>query len=256
MHSVELLREKLAKRERIYSTMLCEWNNTRLPGIYKSCGLDFILIDLEHGCFYPENIGDMAQMCRIVDIPLIARIQDCEYHCISKCIDMGADGILLPRTESMEQIETAICSIRMHPYGKKGVGGRACMRPGETIAEFNQNRLIFLQIESPLGVELLDEMLTTYGEHVAGVIIGPFDLTVAMGYNTFKEPRGEEYYEAVRKVFRVSKEHGKSAGIFMENNSMIEKWHKEGANIYWVSTEFGMLSVEAANVRKLIMSLE
>ena len=42
----------------------------------------------------------------------------------------------------------------------------------------------------------------------------------------------------------------------MENNSMIEKWHKEGANIYWVSTELGMLSVEASHVRKLIMSLE
>ena len=31
------LKEKLANREKIYSTMLCEWNNTRLPEVYKNC---------------------------------------------------------------------------------------------------------------------------------------------------------------------------------------------------------------------------
>ncbi|MBO5305382.1 MAG: hypothetical protein J6B12_01335 [Clostridia bacterium] len=256
MNGVEQLKEKLERGERIYSTMLCEWNNTRLPEVYKSCGLDFILADLEHGAFYPESIGDMAQMCRIADIPLIARIQDCEYHCISKCIDMGADGILIPRTESMEQIETAIRSLRMPPYGKKGVGGRACMRAGETVAEFNKNRLLFLQIESPEGIDLLDEMLTKYGEQVAGVIVGPFDLTVAMGYPDFKTQRGEEYYDCIRKVIRVSRAHGKSSGIFMNNDSAIKTWHKEGMNIYWVGTEMSMMAAEARRIKKFITELE
>jgi hypothetical protein len=58
MNGVEKLKEKLKNRERIYSTMLCEWNNTRLPDVYKSCGVDFILADLEHGAFYPEALGE------------------------------------------------------------------------------------------------------------------------------------------------------------------------------------------------------
>lgn len=256
MNGVEKLKQKLENGERIYSTMLCEWNNTRLPEFYKGSGMDFILADLEHGAFYPESIGDFAQMCRISDIPLIARVQDCEYHCISKCIDMGCDGVLIPRTESFEQVETAIRSLRMYPYGKKGVGGRACMRPGETIEEFNKNRLLFLQMESPQGIDLLDEMLEKYGEHVAGVIVGPSDLTSAMGFPTFGGPKSEEYYDYIRKVIRVSKAHGKSSGIFMGGDADIERWHKEGMNIYWVSTELGMLFAEVRRVRRFIMGLE
>ena len=36
----------------------------------------------------------------------------------------GCDGILVPRTETLEQVETAISSMRFHPIGKKGVGGK------------------------------------------------------------------------------------------------------------------------------------
>ena len=256
MNGVEKLKEKLKNRERIYSTMLCEWNNTRLPELYKSCGVDFILADLEHGAFYPEALGDIGQACRIADIPLIARVQDCEYHCISKSIDMGADGVLIPRTETLEQVETAIRSLRMPPYGKKGVGGRACMRNGETIADFNNNRLLFLQMESPQGIDLLDEMLKRYGDHVAGVIVGPNDLEAAMGYPTFDCPKPDDRYDDyIRKVIRVSNAHGKSAGIFMGGDAAMTKWHREGINIFWVNTELGMLMAEAKRVKMLIDSL-
>lgn len=257
MNGIERLKEKLKNGERIYSTMLCEWNSTRLPAIYKSSGMDFILADLEHGAFCPEMLGDIGNQCRIDDIPLIARVQDCEYHCISKCIDMGADGVLIPRTETFEQVETAIRSIRMPPLGKKGVGGRNCRRKGETIAEFNQNRLIFLQMESPQGIDLLDEMLTRYGDEIAGVIVGPSDLEAAMGYPTFGcEKPDETYNDYIRKVIRVSRAHGKSVGIFMGSDRKIKFWHKEGMNIYWVSTELGMLGAEAKRVAKLISELE
>lgn len=256
MNGVAKLKEKLQNMERIYSTMVCEWNSTRLPSAYKSGGLDFIITDLEHGTFYPEALREFGQACRNADIPLVARVQDCEYHCISKCIDMGADGVMIPRTETFEQVETAIRSLRMYPYGKKGVGG-ACMRPGETIAEFNQNRLLFLQIESPQGVELLDEILTKYGDQVAGIIIGPNDLEASMGYPTFNcEKPDETYNDCIRKVIKVSNAHGKSCGIFMMGDEDAKKWHKEGMNIFWVNVELGMIISEAKRVRKFIDELE
>ena len=257
MNGVEKLKTKLANREKIHSTMLAEWNNTRLPDLYKRRGLDFILIDLEHGAFFPESIGELGFACRIADIPLIARVQDCEYHCISKCIDMGADGVMIPRTESFEQVETAIRSLRMPPYGKKGAGGRACLRPGETLEEFNKNRLLFLQMESPKGIDLLDEILKRYGEQVAGIIVGPNDLEAAMGYSTFNCPKPDDTYDNyIRKVIRVSRAHSKSVGIFLGDDAGIAKWHKEGMNIYWVGTEMSMLSAELRRVANLIKGLE
>lgn len=247
---IDVLKEKLEKREKLYSTMLCHIGFTTLPSIYKAGGLDFLVMDLEHGSFYPENIGDFVQMCHVAGLPVITRVQDCEYHCISKPIDMGADGVLIPRTESMEQVETAISSMRFYPYGKKGVGGRALLRAGEDIYDINKNRLLFLQIESKKGVDLLDEMLEKYGEHVAGILIGPCDMAVSMGCGL--DVNAPEMIENIRKTIKTCQKHGKSIGMFMDDDTVAERWHKEGMNIYWIGTELTMLSAEIKRNKKRI----
>jgi 2-keto-3-deoxy-L-rhamnonate aldolase RhmA len=169
---------------------------------------------------------------------------------------MGADGVLIPRTETMEQVETAIRSLRMPPLDKKGVGGRACLRAGETIADFNNNRLLFLQMESPQGIDLLDEMLTKYGDQIAGVIVGPNDLESSMGYPSFDCPKPDDTYDNyIRKCIRISNAHGKSCGIFMTSDAAMRKWYGEGMNIFWVNTEFGMLTNEVKRVKGLIEEL-
>ena len=247
---IDALKEKLEKREKLYSTMLCHIGFTALPGIYKAGGLDFLVMDLEHGSFYPENIGDFCQMCHNVELPVIVRVQDCEYHCISKPIDMGADGVLIPRTESMEQVETAISSMRFYPYGKKGVGGRALLRKGEDIYDINKNRLLFLQIESKKGVDLLDEMLTKHGDQIAGIIIGPCDMAVSMGCGL--DVNAEPMIECITKTIETCHKHGKSIGMFMDDDTVAKRWHDRGLNIYWIGTELTMLSAEIARNKKAV----
>ena len=65
------LKEKLENREKIYSTMLTHIGFTTLPKIYKAGGLDMLVMDLEHGSFYPENIGDFLQVCHYEKLPVI-----------------------------------------------------------------------------------------------------------------------------------------------------------------------------------------
>lgn len=244
MSYIDVLKEKLENRDKIYSTMLCHVGFTLLPRIYKANGLDMMVMDLEHGSFYPENIGDFCMACHAVELPVIVRVQDCEYHCISKPIDMGADGVLIPRTETMEQVETAINSLRFYPYGKKGVGGRALLRNGEgaDVYSFNQNRLLFLQIESKQGTDLLDEILTKYGDQVAGIIIGPNDMGVSMGVGLDMEH--PDLIANIRKTVEICQKHKKSIGMFMMDENEALRWYKEGMNFFWVGTELVMLGTE------------
>ena len=250
MNAIKELKKKLENREKLYSSMLCHIGFTGLPAVYKNAGMDFLVMDLEHGSFYPENIGDFVQMCHMVDLPVITRVQDCEYHCISKPIDMGADGVLIPRTESFEQVETAISSMRFYPYGKKGVGGRALLRKGEDIYDINENRLLFLQIESKKGTDLLDEMFERYGEHIAGVIIGPCDMAVSMGCGL--DMNAAPLIENIEKTISICKKHNKSIGMFMDDDKVAKRWHERGMNIYWIGTEITLLSAELMRNKKAI----
>lgn len=242
MNYINILKQKLDNRENIYSTMLCHIGFTLLPRVYKANGLDMLVMDLEHGSFYPENIGDFCMACHAAELPVIVRVQDCEYHCISKPLDMGADGVLIPRTETMEQVETAIDSMRFYPYGKKGVGGRALLRPGEQVYDFNKNRLIFLQIESKQGTDLLDEILTKYGDQVAGVIIGPNDMGVSMGCGL--DMNHPDLIANIEKTVEICEKHKKSIGMFMMDDKEAESWYKRGVNFFWLGTELVMLGDE------------
>lgn len=252
MNGLENLKSKLENGEKTYGSTLLFIGYTGLPAIYKNNGADFLIIDMEHGSFYPESVGDLCYAARMVDLPMIARAQDCEYHCISKCADMGCDGVLIPRTETMEQVETAIRSFRMPPVGKKGVGGRNLLRNGEKIEDFNKNRMIFLQIESVQGVDMLDEALTKYGHEIEGILVGPSDFGMSMGIGL---TMNEEMENHLRRLISICKKHNKSCGIFMGSDADIEKWYKEGMNIFWAGAEVGMLGKEIKRTKGFIDAL-
>lgn len=252
MDGLSALKEKLANRQHVYGSTLLQINYTGLPAIYKRGGADFLLLDMEHGVFFPENVGDICSAARAEDLPMIARVQDCEYHCISKAIDMGCDGVLIPRTETMEQVETAIRSLRMPPIGKKGVGGRNLLRPGETVSDFNNNRLLFIQIESVQGVDLLDEMLTKYRGQIAGILVGPSDFGVSMGIGL---TMNEEMKAHLQRLIAICDKHQMSCGIFMGGDRDIEMWHSAGMNLFWVGAELGMLGCEISRTKRFIDSL-
>ena len=82
--------------------------------------LDYILFDAEHGVFDTQNVVELLQVCRLMGLPAFVRAQDSEYHLIAKAIDMGADGVMLPRTERLEQLRTAVDALLFYPEGRKG----------------------------------------------------------------------------------------------------------------------------------------
>ena len=77
--------------------------------------LDFLIFDLEHGRFGFETTENMIRYGNMIGIPAIVRVADTEYFFMSKVLDFGADGILVPRVETVEQAKKAIDSIRFPP---------------------------------------------------------------------------------------------------------------------------------------------
>ena len=88
----------------------------------------------------------------MMGLPSIVRIQDAFYHLAAKPLDMGADGIMVPRTETVEQLKAVIDGLCFHPVGRKGNGGNLQFYPGESIEHFNSTRILMPQIESPRGI--------------------------------------------------------------------------------------------------------
>ena len=235
MNKYVRLAEKLKGREKVIGTTMILLKNPIILECMNRNELDFVLFDAEHGVFDTQNVVELLQVCRLMELPAFLRAQDCEYHLIAKAIDMGADGVMIPRTETLEQLRTAVDALLFYPEGRKGSGGHGQFRPGEQYADFKKTRFLMPQIESPKGIEMLPKMLEEYGEYISAVMIGPYDLSFMVG--TPKDIKSPEMMQAIQKIFDISNSYGKSCGIFCDNEVLAQKYRDMGCNVLWTASD-------------------
>ena len=229
------LAEKLKNREKIIGTTMIIFKSPIILEMMNSDELDFVLFDAEHGVFDTQNTVELLQVCRLMGLPAFIRAQDTMYHLIAKAIDMGADGVMIPRTESLEQLKTAVDALLFYPEGRKGSGGHAQFRKGEAYADFKKTRFLMPQIESPAGIKMLPKMLEEYGEYISAVMIGPYDLSVMVG--TPKDIKSPEMISAIQEIFDISNKYGKSCGIYCDDEDLAQKYRDMGCNVLWTGSD-------------------
>ena len=229
------LAEKLKNREKVIGTTMIIFKSPIILEAMNSDDLDFVLFDAEHGVFDTQNTVELLQVCRLMGLPAFIRAQDTMYHLIAKAIDMGADGVMIPRTESWEQLKTAVDALLFYPEGRKGSGGHAQFRKGEAYDDFKKTRFLMPQIESPKGIEMLPKMLEEYGEYISAVMIGPYDLSIMVG--TPKDIKSPEMLSAIQEIFDISNKYGKSCGIYCDDEVLAQKYRDMGCNVLWTGSD-------------------
>jgi 4-hydroxy-2-oxoheptanedioate aldolase len=254
MNRLETLKKKLINRDPILATSVANVNWSGIIQKMANMPFDFVIFDIEHGTLSIEGIEEMLRICRLTDLPSIVRIPDTIPHFVSKAIDMGADGIIIPRVERMEQIETAVSYLRFTPRGKKGCGGFSMLRTGEDFSEVNNNRILFVQIESDKGIENLPAFFDRFGSEIGGIIIGPYDMSIISGHPL--DVKCQEMIERIKKVFKICAEHKASAGIFVDTAEDLIFWQELGANIFWTGSEISLLCESYKNLCDTFGSLK
>ena len=235
MNRYEALKQKFAACEKIVGTTMIMLQNPVLLEKMVHPDLDFILMDAEHGFFDTQNVIPMLHSCRMLGMPCFMRVQDSQYHLIAKAIDMGADGVMIPRVETLEQIRTVVDAVCFAPVGRKGAGGFAQFRPGESFDQFQQGRFIALQIESQKGIDNLPAMLESYGDKISAIIIGPNDLSVMLG--TPFDCKSEIMEKACGQIFDICKKYNKSCRIFCNDAADAKHYRDMGANVLWTASD-------------------
>ena len=77
----------------------------RLIEICKLAGLDYAIIDCEHG---PHDDTTIAQACavgRMLNFPVLIRPISYAYDQVRRAIDLGPCGLMIPSVESVEQLD-------------------------------------------------------------------------------------------------------------------------------------------------------
>ena len=154
--------------------------------VLAALGLDFVYLDGEHGTFDWRDIEIACITAERHALTPIARIPDGSSATITRFIDRGVRGIVVPHVESVEDARRAVAAAYFAPLGERSFGAG---RPHYTqstqdapayIAAQNDAVSVCLMIETRQGLALAHELA-----HVPGVdylSFGMLDLAQALGH--------------------------------------------------------------------------
>ena len=167
-------------------TFLFEFATPGIGQILKAAGADYLVLDMEHTGFGFDRVREVVRYCQAAGLPLIVRVPSQHRHHISRALDAGADGIMVPIVSSVAQARAVLDAAKYWPDGTRGVAlglahERYAMRSDpllDRFAEQNKRTVIILQVEDPRGAEAADEIAALPG--VDALWLGHNDLSVAM----------------------------------------------------------------------------
>ena len=166
-------------------------------------GFGFLVVDLEHSVI---GLGEMQTLFQAAEsggaTPMV-RVTENHPKLISRVMDAGAHGVIVPRVKTAKEAERAVSAVRYPPEGTRGVGLARAQGYGLSFESYrssvNREAMVVVQIEHRDGVERIDEILSVDG--VDAYFIGPYDLSASLGVaGEFDHPDVRKSLEHVRAV--------------------------------------------------------
>lgn len=174
-------------------------------------GFDWLLIDLEHGC--GTDVAVLPQLQAIRRAAPIVRVAAPHPENISRALDWGAAGIMVPMVSTVEKAEACLRAMHFPPRGDRGLarmvrGFDYGLRPAE--AEMPRP-VFFAQIETIEAVENAREIAAVDGVDV--LFIGPMDLQLQI--QSYPERATRDYAACLKEVAAAAESAGKACGLLL-----------------------------------------
>lgn len=176
------LKDRLKNKALVFGTW-CVIPSPEVVNILAKSGLDFVLLDMEHGPADYTTAQRMVMAAEAESCEAIIRVSGNDEAEVLKALDIGASGVIIPHIENAREREKAISYIKYPPAGVRGYSpytrsGDYYLKSGHT-AEENSKTLSGIIIESKTGIENLDEIIDDPALDI--VYIGTYDLSVSLG---------------------------------------------------------------------------
>jgi 2-keto-3-deoxy-L-rhamnonate aldolase RhmA len=226
--------------------------------IAKVCGFDWLFIDLEHNSMTIDTAADMCAAGLDAGITPLVRPSHHASFLMSRPLDSGAQGIVAPHVENVEEA-TMIRDQCLHPpLGKRSVGGLAPQLAYEAVGIekqvglVNDNILVVCMIESAGAVEQADAMAAVEG--VDCLLIGTNDLCAEMGIpGQFGHEKVKAAYGRVASACKNNGKHLGMGGIYDED--LASRYIGMGAQLILGGSDLGFLMAGAAARAKFLKGL-
>src|SRR5437899_9650113 len=103
-----------------FGTIVWEFATAGMPAVLEMAGAEFCVFDMEHSGLSLETIRGLIRCCRSTSVVPLVRVPAHEYRYVAGALDAGAQGLMIPMTESAEQAREIVSWAKYPPTGKRG----------------------------------------------------------------------------------------------------------------------------------------
>ena len=247
------VKQKLSQGEVVYGQMILELFTPGIGAMLAECGADFVIFDMEHGRCDIALAAEMIASCRGLPIVPIVRVPDLRSAPLSRVLDLGARGVMVPRVETREQTEQIVAELKYAPQGRRGVAlGIAHDLYRSSGADYfnqaNDDTVVIALVETERAFENLDSIVSVSGVDI--VWIGHYDLTVSMGIPAqFEHPR---FLQAMDALVAACQKHGKAAGFLPATGADARHWIGKGFRAISMGSDVGIFKGAVRGYRSAV----
>lgn len=235
------LRQRILAGETLLGTFL-GLGSPMAAEVCARSGLDWLLIDLEHGATSEADLLPMLAAVQGCGTAALVRVEQGTRLRIGRALDMGADGIMVPQVSDGAEARQIVDWSRYPPHGSRGTalftrgldygsGGHSALD------QRNQEIVRILQVESRSAVDNVEAIAEIEGVDV--LFVGPTDLSHALEVpGRLDSP---EYRAAIERVGRAAREHGKAAGVLLWRPTDVDHYVEAGFSFFSLSADGPLL---------------
>ena len=250
-------KKRLRSGKLLLGTMLALFRNPKWVSSISNLNFDFVVIDSEHGSRDRQLIADTVAQMQTLDITAIVRTPNTEEVYVAMALDAGADGVLVPYCETVDEVRHCAVKLRTHPL--KGEYYERVVETGEYpsdkskkyLAERHKDHIFIMGIESEPAANRVGELIDC--AEIDGVFIGPNDMTTSLGIPD--ESSNSIYLDTLSKIIAEADKRGIPTMIHQQTIETSAKAIELGARFIMHSSDAGILlrgtQDEFAQLRKI-----
>ncbi|QXQ10071.1 HpcH/HpaI aldolase/citrate lyase family protein [Paeniglutamicibacter sp. Y32M11] len=210
-------------------------------------GYDYVALDAQHGLIgYSGMLHGLLAIDASAQAAGVVRVEANNATAIGKALDAGAVAIIVPLVNNAQDAADAVRYAKYPPHGIRSYGPmRSALRVGPVPAEADATTLVFAMIETPGGLDNVEEIAAVPG--LDGLYVGPSDLALAIGAAFPGDPAIKDEFEAALvRVSDAAQAAGIAAGIHNASGELAHGRLNEGYTFATVASDLTHLEATAA----------
>ncbi|MDR1513879.1 MAG: hypothetical protein LBS56_10465 [Propionibacteriaceae bacterium] len=229
--------------------------DARILELLAQAGYDFFQIENEHVANDWSAIEEYARLGDALGLTTVFRTEQClhgqiPHNQIIKALKCGVQVVKVPHVDNADVARKIVDAVKYPPLGSRGVATcdrsaafvpRSDVGQGVPVVEFvkeaNAETQIWCLIESPEGVESIDEICAVEGVDV--VAFGHQDYSLAAGLPSDTDPR---VAAARAKVREAASKAGKHMYFQAHDAAAVKREHAAGVRIFLMSLDMMLLN--------------